>query len=116
MSLLCAFDLLELEGHDFSPAPLEERKYVLGNLLRSVRGSHASITLNEHYEGDGAPIYRHVCALGCEGMCPSGVATRTAVAGSITGSRSRTCRRAGEARGGRRLERQAMGARAASLK
>ena len=24
--------------------------------------------LNEHYEGDGAVIYKHVCTFGCEGI------------------------------------------------
>jgi len=24
--------------------------------------------LNEHYEGDGAIIYKHACKLGCEGI------------------------------------------------
>jgi ATP-dependent DNA ligase len=55
-AVLCAFDLLELDGSDFRPAPLEERKKALGNLLRSVQRSHTGITLNEHYEGDGATI------------------------------------------------------------
>jgi ATP-dependent DNA ligase len=24
--------------------------------------------LNQHYDGDGATIYKHACALGCEGI------------------------------------------------
>ena len=26
------------------------------------------MALNEHYRGDGAVIYKHACALGCEGI------------------------------------------------
>jgi ATP-dependent DNA ligase len=69
-AVLCAFDLLELEGRDFRPAPLEEHKDVLGNLLRPLRRSQTGITLNEHYEGDGATIYKHACRFGCEGIVP----------------------------------------------
>jgi bifunctional non-homologous end joining protein LigD len=60
---LCAFDLLELDGHDLRRAPIEERKATLAKLLRpSIDG----IAFNEHYSGDGAIIYKHSCALGCE--------------------------------------------------
>jgi bifunctional non-homologous end joining protein LigD len=37
----------------------------LGQLLRR---SHPGIALNQHYEGDGAIICKHACALGCEGI------------------------------------------------
>ena len=37
-------------------------------MLRCVRRSHAGITLNEHYDGDGAIIYEHACRFGCEGI------------------------------------------------
>jgi bifunctional non-homologous end joining protein LigD len=65
-AVLCAFDLIELAGTDLRPSPIEQRKDQLSKLLRSVRRSHHSITLNQHYEGDGATIYKHACALGCE--------------------------------------------------
>jgi bifunctional non-homologous end joining protein LigD len=61
----CAFDLLELDGRDLRREPIEERKRLLGKLLR---GSHLSIVLNEHYEGDGAIVFREACKLGCEGI------------------------------------------------
>ena len=67
-AVLCAFDLIELEGKDLRPSPIEQRKDQLGKLLRSVRHSHTGIRLNEHYEGDGATIYRHGCRFGCEGI------------------------------------------------
>jgi bifunctional non-homologous end joining protein LigD len=60
-AVLCAFDLLELDGLDL----IEERKRLLASLLR---GSRLSIVLNEHYEEDGAIVYREACRLGCEGI------------------------------------------------
>jgi len=60
----CAFDLLELDGKDLRRQPIEERKRLLAQLLR---GSLLSIVPNEHYEEDGAIVYREACRLGCEG-------------------------------------------------
>jgi bifunctional non-homologous end joining protein LigD len=62
---LCAFDLLELDGKDLRRAPIEQRKASLAKLLRAP---HDGIAFNEHYTGAGAIIYRHACALGCEGI------------------------------------------------
>ncbi len=67
-AVLCAFDLIELDGNDFRSSPIEQRKDWLGELLRPIQRSHTSITLNEHYEGDGRIIYMHACKLGCEGI------------------------------------------------
>ena len=63
--MLCAFDLLELDGEDLRRMPIEERKGILAKLL-----SHPpeGIAFNQHYDGDGAIIYKHACALGCEGI------------------------------------------------
>ena len=45
--------------------PIEERKAALAKLLlRSPDG----IGFSEHYSGDGTIIYKHACALGCEGI------------------------------------------------
>ena len=63
--ILCAFDLLELDGQDMRRAPLEERKAALAKLLHRTSGG---IVYNEHYEAEGAIIYKHACALGCEGI------------------------------------------------
>ena len=62
---LCAFDLLELDGADLRREPLETRKHALARLLR---GAAASVVFNEHFEADGAIVYRQACALGCEGI------------------------------------------------
>jgi bifunctional non-homologous end joining protein LigD len=63
--LLCAFDLIELNGRDIRLAPIEDRKARLAELLRNICDG---IALNAHYEAEGAIIYKHACALGCEGI------------------------------------------------
>jgi bifunctional non-homologous end joining protein LigD len=68
VAVLCAFDLIELDGEDIRTAPIEQRKDLLADLARRVQRSHCGMTLNEHYEGDGAMIYEHVCRFGCEGI------------------------------------------------
>ena len=64
-AVLCAFDLLELDGRDLRREPIEKRKAVLAKLLK---GSHLSIVLNETFEEDGAIVFREACKLGCEGI------------------------------------------------
>jgi bifunctional non-homologous end joining protein LigD len=61
----CAFDLLELNGADLREQPIELRKQTLARLLH---GAHRNIVFNQHFDGDGAIIYKHACALGCEGI------------------------------------------------
>jgi bifunctional non-homologous end joining protein LigD len=67
-AVLCAFDLIEIDGKDLRKAPIEQRKDLLAKIMRPVRRSHSGIALNEHYEGDGAIIYEHACRFGCEGI------------------------------------------------
>jgi bifunctional non-homologous end joining protein LigD len=62
---LCAFDLLELDGEDFRPMPLRERKKRLAKLLRRDR---AGLELVDHLEGNATPIFEHACKLGLEGI------------------------------------------------
>ena len=62
---LCAFDFLELDGTDLRSSPIEDRKQ---HLARALRERHHGIALNSTYDGDGALIYQHACALGCEGI------------------------------------------------
>ena len=96
--MLCAFDLLELDGRDLRREPIEKRKGLLAELLR---GSKLSIVLNEVYEEDGATVFREACKLGCEeivskpprlNLSPRSVATLD------QGQKSE--RASGEARGG----------------
>jgi bifunctional non-homologous end joining protein LigD len=63
--VLCAFDLIELEGEDLSREPIEHRKRTLAKLVRAPR---PGIVVNEHYEGYGEIIFEHACKLGCEGV------------------------------------------------
>jgi bifunctional non-homologous end joining protein LigD len=62
---LYAFDLLELNGEDWRPRPLKERKAMLGKILAKAP---AGIQFSEHLGGDGAAIFAHACKLGCEGI------------------------------------------------
>src|SRR5262249_35127009 len=57
-AVLCAFDLLELDGKDLRREPIEKRKALLARLLK---GQQVSIVLNEHFEEDGAAVYRAAC-------------------------------------------------------
>jgi ATP-dependent DNA ligase len=60
-----AFDLLELDGEDWRPRPLEERKATLQELIGKPG---AGILYSEHLDGDGATIFAHACRLGAEGI------------------------------------------------
>jgi bifunctional non-homologous end joining protein LigD len=64
-TILCAFDLLEIDGEDLRRVPIEQRKHRLARLLRSA---HHGIVLNEHFTGDGVIVFKHVRKLGCEGI------------------------------------------------
>jgi ATP dependent DNA ligase domain len=64
-AVLCAFDLIELEGKDLRGEPIEKRKHTLANMLY---GERDGIIFNQHYDGDGAIIYKQACKLGCEGI------------------------------------------------
>jgi bifunctional non-homologous end joining protein LigD len=52
-AVLCAFDLIELDGEDLRRSPIEYRKCKLAKL---VRGPHLGIVLNEHYEAPAEPL------------------------------------------------------------
>ncbi|MGA8697673.1 MAG: DNA ligase [Xanthobacteraceae bacterium] len=64
-AVLCAFDLIELDGKDLRRVPIEQRKQALAGLLHRERDG---IVLNVHYDCDGASVFKHACALGCEGI------------------------------------------------
>ena len=63
--ILFAFDLLELDGEDWRPRPLEERK---AKLERVLGRSGAVLRFTEHLELDGATVFVHACKLGLEGI------------------------------------------------
>jgi bifunctional non-homologous end joining protein LigD len=62
---LYAFDLIELNGDDLRPDPLEGRKATLEIILANAG---PGIRLNEHMEGDGETVFCHACKLGLEGI------------------------------------------------
>jgi bifunctional non-homologous end joining protein LigD len=62
---LCAFDLLELDGHDLRLEPLVKRR---GLLARLVRKPQSGLVLNAVFEQDGPIVFEHACLLGCEGI------------------------------------------------
>jgi len=64
-AVLCAFDLLELDGEDLRRAPIEQRKQALATLVGAPR---PGIAINKHFVGDGGIVYRQACRLGCEGI------------------------------------------------
>ena len=64
-AILCAFDLLEVNGEDVRREPIENRKRRLAGLLQL---QHDGIALNETFSGEGGVIYKHACDLGCEGI------------------------------------------------
>jgi bifunctional non-homologous end joining protein LigD len=63
-AIICAFDLLELNGEDVRREPIEDRKCQLAGLQLQ----HEGLALNETFSGESALIYKHACALGCEGI------------------------------------------------
>jgi len=64
-AVLCAFDLLALDGEDLRRVPIEYRKHKLARLVRTPR---PGIVVNEHHEGDGDIVFKYACKLGCEGI------------------------------------------------
>jgi hypothetical protein len=63
--VLCAFDLLEIDGADLRPLPIQQRKDRLAKLLHKPLNG---VVPNAHYVGDGAKVFREACKLGCEGI------------------------------------------------
>jgi bifunctional non-homologous end joining protein LigD len=55
-AVLCAFDLLEIDGEDLRHVPIEERK---GTLAKLLTHPHEGIAFNQHYASDGATIFKH---------------------------------------------------------
>jgi bifunctional non-homologous end joining protein LigD len=59
-AVLCAFDLIELNGNDLRLTPVEERKGFLAKLLTRPQ---EGIAFNQYFACDGAILYKHACAL-----------------------------------------------------
>jgi bifunctional non-homologous end joining protein LigD len=63
--VLCAFDLIELDGDDLRREPLVTRKATLASV---VAKASPGILLTEHFEHDGPTVFAHACKLGLEGI------------------------------------------------
>ena len=62
---LCAFDLLELDGHDLRDQPIEVRKARLTLLLDRCG---PGLVVNPVFDEPGDVVYAHACSFGCEGI------------------------------------------------
>jgi ATP-dependent DNA ligase len=62
---LFAFDLLELDGVDYRPLPLHERKARLGRL---VDRRLAGIAMVDHTDARGELVFEQACKMGLEGI------------------------------------------------
>jgi bifunctional non-homologous end joining protein LigD len=85
---LYAFDLLELDGEDWRPRPLAERKAKLSKLIAKAP---AGIRYNEHLEA-GQPSSPTPASSGLRVSSPSTASIHIAPADRRPGSRSRTQR------------------------
>ena len=60
MNFWVAYDIMEADGQDVRPQPLEARRKRLSKLLsRKTKGMRDDIQLSEAITGDGATIFRH---------------------------------------------------------
>jgi bifunctional non-homologous end joining protein LigD len=76
-AILVAYDIMELDGEDMRPEPLEEcRKRLTKLLSRSNKAMRDGIELSEALTGDGAAIFRHACGLGLEGIVSKRIGSR----------------------------------------
>jgi bifunctional non-homologous end joining protein LigD len=74
---LVAYDIMEVDGQDVRPEPLEERRKRLARLLaRSNKALRDGIQLSEAISGDGATIFRHACWMDLEGIVSKRVGSR----------------------------------------
>jgi ATP-dependent DNA ligase len=64
-AMLCAFDLLEINGQDLRRQAIEDRKLALQELLTK---QHPGIAFNRHFDVEGTIVFHHACKLGCEGI------------------------------------------------
>jgi ATP-dependent DNA ligase len=64
-AMLYAFDLLELDGVDYRPLPLDKRK---GRLARLVDRRLVGIVMNDHTNASGDLVFEQACRVGLEGI------------------------------------------------
>ncbi|AXV15217.1 ATP-dependent DNA ligase [Neorhizobium sp. SOG26] len=64
-SILYAFDLLYLDGHDLRKLDYEDRRELLEEVLD---GQEGAIRLSEEFDADPETLLQHACQLGLEGI------------------------------------------------
>jgi bifunctional non-homologous end joining protein LigD len=75
-AILVAYDVLEVDGQNVRPEPLDERRKRLAKLLRANKAMRDGIQFSEAITGDGAAIFRHACGLGLEGIVSKRIGSR----------------------------------------
>jgi bifunctional non-homologous end joining protein LigD len=76
-AILVAYDLMEEDGRDVRPEPLEARRKRLAKLLRAKnKAMRDGIQLSEAITGDGGRIFRHACQMGLEGIVSKRIGSR----------------------------------------
>ena len=63
-----AFDLIHLDGHDLTRAPLRARKEALAALLAAAPEGGTRLRLSDHVEGRGDVFFERACGLALEGI------------------------------------------------
>jgi bifunctional non-homologous end joining protein LigD len=64
--VMFAFDLLFVDGTDVRRLPLIERREKLRKLI--FPDVHSPLQSNDHFDGDGAELFKRACAMGLEGI------------------------------------------------
>jgi len=64
--MLCAFDLMHLNGANLKPLPLFARKAALAKLIR--RGHDRHLRFSRSLHGHGPLLLKHACRMGLEGI------------------------------------------------
>jgi bifunctional non-homologous end joining protein LigD len=77
-AILIAYDIMEADGQDVRPEPLEERRKRLARLLSrsSNKALRDGIQPSEALTGDGATIFRHACWMDLEGIVSKRIGSR----------------------------------------
>jgi bifunctional non-homologous end joining protein LigD len=76
-AILVAYDIMEADGQDVRPEPLEERRKRLAKLLsRKTKAMRDGIQLSEAITGDGARIFRRACWMDLEGIVSKRIGSR----------------------------------------
>ena len=90
-AVLCAFDLLELDGRDLRRRPIEERKSLLAKLLHDPNLSldaamkKSAIVLNQLYETTARSSLASLASSAARASCRSGSALSIALADRLCG-------------------------------